>query len=138
MGPEEAKKRAEAQRYRLEARTANVARAAKSADDRTVLIAVEALRADLRAIEVGDQEWVEPKALAALLALEPRLSQLEGAVDIEPYGAQPLPKWVRYLFVTGPVLLIISVLLVIIARRRKKAEIDAATLAKLESRGGGT
>ncbi len=138
LEPEDAKKRAEALRYRLEARSAGVARAAKSAEDRSVMLAIDALRADLRAVEVGDDEWVDQKALAALNALEPRMAELEDAVDVEPYGAQPLPKWVRYLFITGPVLAVVLVLIVVIARRRKKAEIDAAALAKLDSRGSGT
>jgi hypothetical protein len=132
LEPEEAKKRAEGLRYRLQVRAANVAKAARQEGDQTVLIAVDQLKSDIRAIEVGDDEWVEPKAYAELQKLEPRIVALEDAIGVKPYGAQPMPKWLRYLAITAPVLLGVFVLLIILARRRKKVELTQEQLARLE------
>lgn len=132
MDREKAKKDAAALRYRLGVRLGLVAQQARREDQPELLDRAKALRAEVDAVEIADDEASTRAAEKALLTLKPRVLDLQQAAGIPEYGLPIFPRWLEITLITAPVLLVLAVVGFVFNRRRKKKEVDEATLRKLE------
>lgn len=130
-----AKRAAEAQKYRLQVRLSLVRQRAERTTQAELRRRADALRAEVDAVEVRDDEIRTEAATRALGALTARVRALQGEAGIPEHGLPIFPRWLEFTLWTAPVVLLIAGLAGVFALRRRKAEVDSAKLAALDAAG---
>lgn len=130
-----AKQDAAAQRYRLQARLTLIAKVAKARGDAPASIEATGLRKAVDAVKVGEREVTTNAAVAALTAIAPQVDALQTRLGIGSYAAPLVPKWLRFLTWTAPLLLALLGGVIWFSLVRRKRVVDAAALARLDAEG---
>lgn len=128
-----AKRLAEAKKYRLQVRLSLVRQQADRSGDAALKARVDALRGQVDAVAVADDEVTSMAARNHLAELEPQVLGLQSEAGIPDHGLSVLPRWLEFTLWTTPVILLFGALAVVFALRRRKREVDEATLAALEA-----
>jgi hypothetical protein len=129
VSAEQAKKDAEALRYRLIVRLALITREATEQGRTDVAAAATALRKELEALAIED---APDKATETLLMAQPKLAALQRELGLPDHGVAVYPKWLRFAAWTSPAVVGMGVIAWIIERRRKKRTLSEADIQRLE------
>ncbi len=135
MDSVKAKRDAEAKRYRLQVRLSLAAKKARLDGARALGTKVQALRATVNAVEVGDDEVETQAGQRRLAELEPMVLNIQAEAGVEEHGLPMFPRWLEFTLWTSPVVILLAILAGVVGLRGRKKEVDAAGLAALEQAG---
>lgn len=93
----------------------------------------DALRAQVDAVEVRDDELETQAAAGRIAALEPKVMALQRAAGVPEHGLSVFPRWLEFTLWTSPFVLIFGSFALVFALRRRKREVDAEALAALDA-----
>lgn len=133
MDAQRAKRDAESQRYRLVIRLGLVQQKIRQDGLTNLKAKAAALRAQVEAVEVADDEVSARKARLRLAEFEPQVHALQQAAGVPEHGLPIFPRWVEFALWTAPVVLLFIVLAVVFGLRRRKVEVDQAGLDALDA-----
>lgn len=129
----QAKRRAEAHKYRLQVRLSLIRAQAERTAAAELDTEAKRLRGLVDAVKVAEDEVETMAAQRSLAEIEPAIAALQAQAGIPDHGLPVFPRWLEFTLWSAPFLALFATFAVVFALRRRKRDVDAAQLAALDA-----